>query len=270
MAATAALPPDPADGQPVIHSSASSPIPIPRPRTLLDEQIPEHLLHGGVGRAANSGPKRSDNGANVVGVVGGQDFVDGGNPQMGEDGGGKNQLCKKMAEQIRSKKPKGNTKVSQVQVGEGKHRTENEPPMTTSKKSINNKGHLPISSKSSRCPIQVASSSGVNMLAKSAASKRASPMVSSASLKRAKMEGSPRTSQEPPTFTMAHVSPSLEDLSPGARTTNSLASKRKRCKYGQRLYQSTEMGDLWKADVFIVGKYFRLLETKGQATSTDI
>jgi hypothetical protein len=58
------------------------------------------------------------------------------------------------------------------------------------------------------------------MLARSVAVKRASVIERVASIKRAKMTGSPKTSQHPPSFTQLS-SPSLEDLSPGTRTTNS-------------------------------------------------
>jgi hypothetical protein len=71
-----------------------------------------------------------------------------------------------------------------------------------------------------RSPIQLTSSLGVNMLARSVAVKRESVIERVASIKRAKMTGSPKTSQHPPSFTQLS-SPSLEDLSPGTRTTNS-------------------------------------------------
>jgi hypothetical protein len=92
----AAPPAAPRDG-PLANPSSSSPSPsilLPAASNpafnikvpdKLHEPIPEHLLHHGVGRVADSGTDG----------VGCQDGVDGGNPQMGVGGGGgKRQRCK--------------------------------------------------------------------------------------------------------------------------------------------------------------------------------
>jgi len=190
----------------------------PPPSIPLPPAPTKNLLHGGVGWTADPGSEGCEMGTNSMGMVGGQDDVDGDDPQMGRDNDGKLQQCNNM--------------VSRVQVGEDELHTEKPHPKPRLKKSNNRKGDVSIGSKSVsprlRSPMQVASSPGVNMLARSEASRRASSMARSAALKRAKMEGCPETSQQSPSCTMTspipylpHISLSIEDLSPGTRMTHS-------------------------------------------------
>ncbi|KAM0916435.1 hypothetical protein ACQ4PT_010158 [Festuca glaucescens] len=193
-------------------------------------------------------------GTDGVGRVGGQE-IDGGDPQPGTDDGGDPQLCidasgkkslhlqqkKRGAKQpqLEQQKSAGGNVTKQKKGAAKQAQLEQEKPAG----GMFTKGDLPMGSKSAspllRSPIQVTSSPGVNMLARSVAVKSASVIERSASIKRAKMTGSPKTSQHPPSFTQLS-SPSLEDLSPGTRTTNSHASKRRRRKLISAIWREAE------------------------------
>nr|XP_051211010.1 uncharacterized protein LOC127328455 [Lolium perenne] len=270
----AAIPP-PAPGA---SHSPSTPLPPPGPPILADSLPPSSIPS-----LQSTSPKASDGkprarpatapiklgldggepppGTDGVGRVGSQE-IDGGEPERGNDGGGDAQMRTDAGggKRPERKKPNGSSlvptiiKASQIQLGEGKlHKGKTRKPR--SEKIRNIKGDLPMGSKSTspllRSPVQLTSSPGVNMLARSVAVKRASVIERVASIKRAKMTGSPKASHHPPSFTQLS-SPSLEDLSPGTRTTNSHASKRRRRKLISAIW--TEAEPIYKDGKLVEGR----------------
>ncbi|KAM0890972.1 hypothetical protein ACQ4PT_026738 [Festuca glaucescens] len=252
MAAMAAIPP-PAPGP---SPSPSTPLPHPGPPFLASSSPPSSIppLQSSSPKAGNGQPRarpatapnklgldggEPPPGTDGVGRVGGQE-IDGGEPERGTDGsddprmrtdigGGKRPQCKN-SERNQRKMPTISKEKCQ-KVVKANEQMEKQLPGHRSR-------NIKSASPGLRSPIQVTSSPGVNFLVRSTA------------VKRANMAGSPKTPQPPSCSQIG--SPSLQDLSPDTRATNSHASKRKPRKLISDIWREAE--PIYKEGKLVEGK----------------